>query len=143
MIENFKHKLPIQVRFKDVDVMGHVNHVDYLSYVELARLKYFDDVLGTIETDWHQQHGLIMARLEADYREAIGFDDHIVVYTRCSKLGSKSFELNWVLTKMSSEGNEQVAAEGKTTIVCYDYALKKAKEIPEDRKLKIRAFDNL
>lgn len=141
MIKNFKHIFEIQIRFKDVDMMGHVNHANYFSYAELARLKYFDDVLGT-NTDWHIQHGLIMARTEADYKNAIEYDDKVVVYTRCSKLGTKSFELNWIITK-SKNGIEELAAEGKATIVCYNYELKKAIEIPLNRKLKIQKYEGL
>lgn len=143
MLAGFKHQLHIQVRFKDVDSMGHVNHVDYLSYVELARLKYFDDVLGTPNTDWHRQDGLIMAKLEADYKDAIVFDDRIMVYTRCANIGTKSFELNWAITKIKTDGLETIAAEGKCIIVCYDYGLKKAREIPEERRLKLKQFENL
>ncbi len=141
MTKEFKHKFAIQIRFKDVDMMRHVNHADYLSYAELARLKYYDDVLGP-NTDWHSQHGLIMARTEVDYKASIGFDDTVIVYTRCSKLGTKSFELTWMITK-SQRVAEEIAAEGKTVIVCYDYESKKAVEIPIDKRLKIQKYEGL
>lgn len=36
----------IQVRFADLDVMGHVNNSVYLSYFEMARVHYFGELLG-------------------------------------------------------------------------------------------------
>jgi acyl-CoA thioester hydrolase len=140
-MEAYRHKYEIQVRFKDVDMMRHVNHANYLSFVELARLKYYDHVLGA-DTDWHLQHGLIMARFEIDYKSAVEYDDTVVIYTRCSKLGNKSFEMNWIMNK-ARDGKEEIAAEGKAVIVCFDYRLKKAIEIPADRREKIRRYEGL
>ena len=46
-----KHRTPIQIRFKDVDALGHVNNANHLSYFEYARIRFFDDLIGT-EIDW-------------------------------------------------------------------------------------------
>ena len=52
--ESFKHKVEIQIRFKDLDMLGHVNNANYFTYAEYARLKYFDHVVGE-DKDWHSQ----------------------------------------------------------------------------------------
>lgn len=137
----FKHKFPIQVRFKDVDMMGHINNAEYFSYVELARLKYFDEVVGQA-SDWHDQHGLIMAHFEIDFRNAGKFDDKIFIYTRCSKLGTKSFELSWVIAR-EKDVSEEIIAEGKTVIACYDYQTGKSVEIPQERRILLQEYENL
>jgi acyl-CoA thioester hydrolase len=141
MPEGFKHKTPIQVRFSDIDMMGHVNNACYFSYVETARLKYYDDVVGA-DTDWHSQQGLIMARFEIDYKHALGYGDEVLVHTRCSRLGTTSFDLSWMITRLN-KGQKDVAAEGKTVIVCYDYRNKKTKEIPPGRRALLARYDAL
>lgn len=141
-MSSFKHKVEIQVRFKDLDMMGHVNNANYFSYVEYARLKYFDHVIGE-NTDWHSQKGLIMAHFDIDFRQAISYDDKIYVHTRCSRLGTKSFDLSWKITKnINNLLTEETVAEGKAVIVCYDYVLKKAKEIPSNRRKLLEIFEN-
>ena len=35
----------IQVRFRDIDAMGHVNNAVYATYVEQARTEYFEEIL--------------------------------------------------------------------------------------------------
>lgn len=137
----FKHRVEIQVRFKDLDMMGHVNNANYFSYVEYARLKYFDHVIGE-NTDWHSQKGLIMAHFDIDFIQAISYDDKISVHTRCSRLGTKSFDLSWKITKINNSLSEDTVAEGKAVIACYDYVLKKAKEIPGDRRKLLETFEN-
>ena len=135
-----KHTTPIQIRFVDIDRMGHLNHATYLSYVELARLKFYDHLFQSEEHEWHQQHGLIMARTECDYLDQVNYDDKIAVYTWCSRVGNKSFELSWEIMKEIDDG-QKAAAKGKTVIVCFDYKANKAMEIPADKKKKLE--DNL
>ena len=42
----FSHTASIEVRFADTDAMGHVNNATYLTYCEIARIKYWTDVTG-------------------------------------------------------------------------------------------------
>src|SRR5579862_452703 len=123
----YKHKTPIQIRFKDVDMMGHVNNATYHAYIELARITYFNDVLGS-KVDWRKQDGVILARTEIDYKQPIFFDDKICVHTRCSKLGNKSLDLSWVIVRenaaqvglFTEEANQQnILARGISVLVAY------------------------
>jgi len=147
-MKNFNHKIPIQVRFKDLDDMGHVNNANHLSYIELARVKYFQEVFD-IGTDWNKQDGLILARVEMDFRKPIFFNDKVSVYTRCSRIGKKSFDLNFLIVKetilnsnnSSEEITTEILAEGKTVLACYDYIERKAIEIPEERKRIINEYE--
>ena len=41
---DYKHFIPIQIRFSDVDRLNHVNNACYLNYFELGRVKYFNEV---------------------------------------------------------------------------------------------------
>jgi acyl-CoA thioester hydrolase len=135
----FKHKTPVQLRFKDVDKMGHVNNANHLTYIELARLKYFEDVVGT-DASSSEQQGIILGRIEIDYKSPILLHDKIFVYTRCSKLGTKSIELSWAIVRENNSLEEMVAS-GIAVLVCYDYAQHKTIEIPSVQKQKIIRFE--
>jgi acyl-CoA thioester hydrolase len=138
-MQPFKHKTPIQLRFKDADIMGHVNNANHLTYIELARIKYFEDVVG-VDTNWSQQQGIILAHISIDYKNPLFLRDQVFVYTRCSKIGTKSIELSWVIIREKSTEKE-IIAQGKAVLVCYDYAVHKAVEVPEEQKKKILAFE--
>lgn len=135
----FKHKIPIQLRFKDVDKMGHVNNANHLSYIELARLKYFEEVVGT-DARWSHQQGIILAHISIDYKAPIFLHDTIFVYTRCSKLGKKSLELSWAIVRDKNK-TEEIVAQGISVLVCYDYGEHKTIEVPELQKQKIIQFE--
>jgi acyl-CoA thioester hydrolase len=138
-MENFKHKTPIQLRFKDGDIMGHVNNANHLTYIELARIKYLEDVVGS-DANWSQQQGIILAHISIDYKQPLFLRDNVFVYTRCSKLGKKSIELSWVIVREKSSV-EEIIAQGIAVLVCYDYAESKSIEVPELQKQKIIQFE--
>ncbi len=135
----FKHKTPIQLRFKDGDIMGHVNNANHLTYIELARIKYFEEVAGS-DSNWSKQHGIILAHISIDYKAPLFIHDRVFVYTRCSKLGKKSIELSWVIAREKSS-DEEIIAEGIAVLVCYDYVENKSVEVPELQKKKIIQFE--
>ena len=45
----FRHTMPVQIRFSDVDQFGHVNNSVYFSLYDLAKTTYIKDVLGSAE----------------------------------------------------------------------------------------------
>ncbi|TAL63390.1 MAG: acyl-CoA thioesterase, partial [Bacteroidetes bacterium] len=102
-MKRFKHKTPIQIRFKDMDTLHHVNNANHITYFELARVKYFDEVVDE-EVDWSEQ-GVILAKIAVDYKAPIYFKDKLFVYTRCIRMGNKSFDLAYSLVK-EKDGKE-------------------------------------
>jgi len=146
----FKHKTPIQLRFKDGDVMGHVNNANHLTYIELARTKYFEDVVGADarpddpvgQANWSQQQGIILAHISIDYEAPLFLRDKVFVYTRCSKIGKKSIELSWAIVREKS-ATEEIIAQGIAVLVCYDYAQGKPIEVPAEQRRKIELFEGL
>jgi acyl-CoA thioester hydrolase len=138
-MQGFKHKVPIQLRFKDVEKMGHVNNANYLTYVELARIKYFEDAVGT-NANWSQQLGIILARIEIDYKLPIFLHDQVSVYTRCSRLGNKSLDLSWVIIRHKKD-KEELVAQGLAVLVCYDYVHNKTIAIPDTQRKRLEEYE--
>lgn len=140
LMQNFKHKFPIQLRFKDIDKMGHVNNANYLTYIELARVRYFEDVVGT-DKKWSHQVGIILARIEIDYKAPVFLHDTIFVYTRCSRIGNKSLTLDWAIVR-EKQNQEEIVAQGNAVLVCYDYTHEKTIPIPEEQRQAIERFES-
>lgn len=139
-MNNFKHKTPIQVRFKDIDALNHVNNANHITYFELARVKYFDDVVNE-EVNWSEQ-GIILAKITVDYKAPIYFKDKLFVYTKCIRLGNKSFDLAYSLLR-EKDGKETELATGSSVQVCFDYKNQATIAIPESWKKKVRTFEGL
>lgn len=41
-MEGYPAVVELEVRYRDLDPLGHVNNAVYLSYIELARVRYFE-----------------------------------------------------------------------------------------------------
>ena len=95
-----------RVRFRDFDAMGHVNNAVYSTYLEQARI----GILGGLEP-------FILARVEIDFRAELHAGEEVEVRSRCSRVGTKSFELEHEIWAA-----DRLVAEAKSVLVGYDYA---------------------
>lgn len=109
------------VRFRDLDGMGHVNNAVFFTYMESARIAY----LSSLGAGVNPQQSLILARTEADFRSPIAFGEDVEVGVRPSRVGTKSFELEY---EVRADG--RLAAEGKSVLVGYDYERGASVEFP-------------
>ncbi|MBK8025422.1 MAG: acyl-CoA thioesterase [Chloroflexi bacterium] len=137
-LEGFRHQVRVPVRWGDLDAMGHVNNATYLTYLEQARITYFRN-LGLWDAA-PGKVGPIMARCEIDYRAPLHSDDDVVVFTRCSRLGSRSFDTEQVIARVK-DGALEIAAQSKIVVVVYDYSAGKSAPMPEAWREKLRAYE--
>jgi acyl-CoA thioester hydrolase len=122
-VEGFDFVYRETVRFRDVDVMGHVNNAVFLTYMESARVRFLLH-LGTASTP--DDLGIIVARIEIDFRAPLSFGDEIEVGVRAGRFGTKSFDLEYEL-----RSNGRVVAEATSVCVAYDYGSGETIPIPE------------
>lgn len=137
-LDSFKYKTQIETRFVDFDMMGHVNNAVYFTYMEIARVKYWNTA---VKWDW-KKTGVIIAKAELDYQTPIFPEDKISMYVRTSRIGSSSFDLEYLLVKVV-HGEEVICSKGKTVCVVFDYLSKNSSPIPSDEKAKMIAFEQL
>lgn len=139
-MQNFKHKVPVQIRFKDIDRMGHVNNANYLTYIELARVKYFEEVVR-VDGRWSPEIGIILARIEIDFKAPVFLHDRISVGTRCSRIGNKSLTLEWAVIRHKEDEKEEVVASGIAVLVYYDYTREETIPVPEAHRAAMEQFE--
>ena len=93
-----------RVRFRDCDAMGHVNNAVYSTFLEEARI----EVLGGLAD-------FILARVEIDFRSELRAGEEIEVRTRCSRIGTKSFELEHEIQATDGSPPRRRASSSVTT----------------------------
>ena len=52
-MQNFRFSFPVEVRFADLDALGHLNNAKYLTYAEQARILYVRQICGW-DGDWRK-----------------------------------------------------------------------------------------
>lgn len=138
MTTSFHHRTPVQIRFSDADAMNHVNNAKYLTYMELARIAYFREVLGK-GVDYSKT-SFILAKAVVDFLLPLSIDDTVEVRTRCARIGNKSFVLEYEIARLNTEPHE-VVAKAETVLVTYDYENQRSIPIPPGWKQRIEAYE--
>ena len=105
----------IDVRFSDLDAMGHVNHAVFVSYLEHARYKWWEEMLAGRK---FLEEGFLIARVEMDYRKPIQLGDHVQVELRVTQIGTSSFSIAY---KVVRKTDHVVLAEAQTVQVMMDF----------------------
>jgi len=134
--DEFRHRTPLQVRFRDTDAFGHVNNAVFFTYIELARIRYLLDVLRPPEP--FERMPLILARVELDFRSPIMFGENVEVETRVDRIGRSSIAMSHRLT---AGADARLVGESQSVLVTYDYAVAKPMPVPDDWRRKIAAHE--
>jgi len=122
----FTHRL--EVRFRDCDPLGHTNNAVYLTYLEQTRLAHWRSLWGFGSLPEPDVPGVILARVECDYRRPARYGDTLEVRMRVAEIGRTSFRYEYEI--VDEKGRTVLTA--KTVQVMYDYAAEKPVAIPEE-----------
>jgi acyl-CoA thioester hydrolase len=118
--------IEIQMRFRDLDAMGHVNNAVYLTYCELARTQFY--LTHAFKRSLHEID-FILAHVDIDYLSAAEWGDRVQISVWPSKIGKSSFILSYEIFEKNSG---RLIATSSSVLVSYDYEKKKTKPIPAD-----------
>jgi acyl-CoA thioester hydrolase len=131
--------VPIQIRFKDIDRLGHVNNANHHVFIETARVKFFSEQFGK-ENDFNK-NGLILARTEINYTRPIFLHDEAFVSLKVTRLGNKSFDLEHYIVRKNEQGQLEPLAHVKGVLVCIDYTVNQTISIPLHWREKLLRFN--
>jgi acyl-CoA thioester hydrolase len=144
MPEPFRYQLPIEVRFRDTDAMGHINNAVYLTYFEAARAGYYRAVTGrSFEGIGEEPVSIILARATVDFRAQAYFGERLLVACRTIWLGRSSFALAYRIAAApeSTHGAGRLIAEGETILVTFDYAAQRPVHVSPEFVAQLAAFE--
>lgn len=141
---DFAHRHPVEVRLSDTDAMGHVNNARYLTYVEIARVAYYEQVTGNaLPIGVHgAEEGMILAEIRMTYRSPAFYGETLVVETRVDRIGRTSFGMIHRITAPESRyGPARLIALADSTLVSYDYTDEAPIPVPDEWRAAMESFE--
>ena len=141
---DFAHRHRVEVRLADTDAMGHVNNSNYLTYVEIARVAYYEQVTGNaLPIGTHgAEEGMILAEIRMTYRSPAFYGETLQVETRVERIGRTSFGMVHRITAPESRyGPARLVAVADSTLVSYDYTEEHPIPVPEEWRAAMSAFE--
>ncbi len=136
---NFKFSMPLAIRWNDLDPLNHVNNVFYFEYFQVGRGYYLPAACP--KWNWNT-HMFVIAHIACDYyKELKLLAKNPTIKIRTLQMGTKSFELEYLICSLDNDNNEVVHAKGKSTQVLIDVSLGKSIEIPNWMREAITSYE--
>lgn len=119
-------KVPISVRWRDMDSMGHVNNAKYISYLEEARVRWMLTVPGVSMTD---RIAPVVAANNINYKRPLTWPHDIVVELYVDRLGSSSVTIGHRI--VDKDDDRLLYSDGNVVVVWMDTQTGKSAPLPE------------
>lgn len=127
MDATFEH--PVDVRWRDVDALGHVNHAVFLTYLEEGRDAFLSETLRSDPI-------YVVVRIEVDLRAEVRYPDRrVTVRIEVERLGTTSLTTRETILTPSQE----VVAEARVVTVRWDAGHRKPIPFSEAERTQLAA----
>lgn len=132
----FNHKVKIQKRFNDVDMLGHVNNAVQLTYFDYGKIEY----MNAVKFNFPEENGdfIVNVNVNVDFLEQVFFDDELEVWTKIFKIGHKSLKMIQVLTDTKTG---HIKTVGRTVMCGFNLKEQKSIEIRDEWKEKVYHYE--
>lgn len=111
----FRHRQPVQMRFTDIDMLGHLNNNVYLTFMDLAKVQYFADALPE-GMDWKDINAVVV-HIDADFYATSYFNETLEVWTTLVSVSTHSFVMEQRIINASTG---QTKCIGRTVMAGFD-----------------------
>ena len=129
--------ITVPIQWGDQDAFGHVNNTVPIRWFESARIAYMVQIgLGHL-TD-ASGLGPILAAIQCDYRRQLHYPDTVHVGARVARIGRTSLIMEHAVY---SERLGEIAAEGSSTLVMFDYTVNKPRRMPDELRATVERIE--
>jgi acyl-CoA thioester hydrolase len=132
--EHFSFSTSFSVRITDLNYGSHVGNDKVLAFLHEARVRFLKK-LGYSELNM-EGVGMIMADAALVFKNEMYYGEELLISIQPVEFSRVGFDLVYKIEKKSEELILLVAI-AKTSMICYDYELKKVVSLPEDAKNKL------
>ena len=130
-------RIPIEVRFTDVDSDNHVNHIAVVEWIAHARVTMIDEKVKQSGLNLLSDIDYVLVKLSIDFREQVVYPNIIEVQGKILRIGTKSLTTQYSvyipgLHLDSPETNKIVAIAECVNVFVDATDSRKGVEIPDE-----------
>ena len=126
--------LELRIDWGDMDLLGHVNNLAIVGYLQSARVE-FSDAVG-LRVYPGMEFGPIEAATEVRFLKQLRYPGRVTVHTFVAEIKHTSFILDHRIIDAAGE----VAVHGREVIVCFDFVRQEKTPIPEAIRAELRRY---
>lgn len=141
-LADFRHRLPLRVRWAEVDMQGVVFNGNYLTYCDVCLTEYWR-AIGLAYPQAFDALGIdtLVRKATLEYHAGARYDDEILVCARTSALGNTS--LRFALSLYRAHGDAAHLLDAQIVYVCVDPQQRRPQPWPPSLRERIRAFESV
>ncbi|MEM5786697.1 MAG: thioesterase family protein [Syntrophobacteraceae bacterium] len=129
---------PVQVRYIETDMQGHVFFGHYFTYFDVALIEYIK-AIGFGYDDWLTAgFDFFYVGADCQYKGRAFFDETLHVHVRVGKIGNTSFTFEFAVFE---EKSDRSIATGHITAVAINKESQKPVPVPEGFRRAIAEFE--
>jgi acyl-CoA thioester hydrolase len=132
-MDGFRLVVPVSVRFRDCDALGHVNNAVYFTYLEESRFRWFRDVFGE---NGFAKHSIILADVRCSFRAPATHGEILDIGIRVERIGRSSFSHRY---RIEAQKDRRLIAEAESVGVGFDYATQASRPLGDDFRQAVEA----
>ena len=121
--------------FAELDALSHLNHTTFLRYFEDARIGYM--MHHGLPAPGPDSTGCVLARLEADYKQPIFFDERLIITARTVKIGNTSISLEY----SAWSADKGLACQSASLLVLVVTTTGEKERVPDAMRASIATFE--
>ena len=136
--EDFRHSMPLRVRWAEVDPQSIVFNAHYLTYCDICVTEYWRAVGIRYPEDVLHAHGvdIFVVKSTLEYHASARFDDMLDIRGRMARLGRSS-----MLFRVEMYRGDEHLITGEIVYVCADPQTQKSAPIPAQVRETIAAWE--
>jgi acyl-CoA thioester hydrolase len=121
-----EHSVRVQVRWRDIDTLGHLNQSVYHELIEEARIALIAELLRRVEEP--HRGGYVLAHVDLDYHAEVRKDHgEVEITARVTRVGTTSLEMEHEINLPDG----RLAASGKSVLVAWDLATRSKRPLSD------------
>lgn len=132
----FFHEVPLQIRFNDIDMLGHMNNGVYLTFMDLGKAHYFNDVMGR-RVDWHNIN-VVVVNINVNFYAPTYLDSKISVLTAVTHISQHSMTME---QRIVDTDTGEVKCMAVTIMAGYDVKTATSRPIDPDWRAALEAWE--
>jgi acyl-CoA thioester hydrolase len=133
----FHYSALARVAFSDTDAQGVVYYGRYMPYFDLARVEYHRHLgrphLGSVD--------FAMRAITVEYVAGARFDDLLEIFVRVERIGTTSITYDHAAYRLDDDGEDELMATAKATLVCIDLMERRAVPVPDAFRDQVTTFE--
>ncbi|HWI46920.1 MAG TPA: thioesterase family protein [Rummeliibacillus sp.] len=112
--QEFSFYVPIQVRFSETDMYGHLNNTVPFIYFEQARIEFLNH-LGLMQVWLEKQTNSmpVVADMQCDYVKQVFFEEKLKVFVKIASVGNSSMDLHY----LGVNNQDEICFTGRGSVV--------------------------